>query len=206
MTMNVTRKTRVFGIVVLAVFTALVLPVKQGNVINANTTDLVTINQVTPIYVTFGAPEGRLADLKKYMARGTLQVTAQPQDSSEGTERGQLTFVDNAVDTATGSIKLKGTFGNADLKLWPGQFVNVALRLTTRPNALVVPSQVVQTGQDGQFLYVVRDDQTAEMRPVTVGPRVDQDMVIEKGLELGAVCKCAEPETADRDKIDQSVF
>jgi multidrug efflux system membrane fusion protein len=161
------------------------MPVKQGNVINANTTDLVTINQVTPIYVTFGAPEGRLADLKKYMARGTLQVTAQPQDSSEGTERGQLTFVDNAVDTATGSIKLKGTFGNADLKLWPGQFVNVALRLTTRSNALVVPSQVVQTGQDGQFLYVVRNDQTAEMRPVTVGPRVDQDMVIEKGLEPG---------------------
>ncbi len=161
------------------------MPVKEGNVVNANTTDLVTINQVTPIYVTFGAPEGRLADLKKYMARGTLQVTAQPQDNSEGTERGQLTFVDNAVDTATGSIKLKGTFGNADLKLWPGQFVNVALRLTTRPNALVVPSQVVQTGQDGQFLYVVRDDQTAEMRPVTVGPRVDQDIVIEKGLEPG---------------------
>jgi len=161
------------------------MPVKEGNVVNANTTDLVTINQVTPIYVTFGAPERRLADLKKYMAQGTLQVTAEPQDSSEGTERGQLTFVDNAVDTATGSIKLKGTFGNADLKLWPGQFVNVALRLTTRPNALVVPSQVVQTGQDGQFLYVVRDDQTAEMRPVTVGPRVDQDMVIEKGLEPG---------------------
>ena len=161
------------------------MPVKEGNVVNANTTDLVTINQVTPIYVTFGAPERRLADLKKYMAQGTLQVTAQPQDSSEGTERGQLTFVDNAVDTATGSIKLKGTFGNADLKLWPGQFVNVALRLTTRPNALVVPSQVVQTGQDGQFLYVVRDDQTTEMRPVTVGPRVDQDMVIEKGLEPG---------------------
>jgi multidrug efflux system membrane fusion protein len=159
------------------------IPVKQGNVVNANTTDLVTINQVMPIYVTFGAPEGRLADLKKYMAQETLHVTAEPQDSSEGTEHGQLTFVDNAVDATTGAIKLKGTFGNVDLKLWPGQFVNVALRLTTRPNVIVVPSQVVQTGQDGQFLYVVRDDQTAEMRPVTVGPRVDQDMVIEKGLE-----------------------
>jgi multidrug efflux system membrane fusion protein len=159
--------------------------VKQGNVVNANTTDLVTINQVTPIYVTFGAPEGRLADVKKYMAQGTLQVTAQPQDSSEGTERGHLTFVDNAVDTATGTIKLKGTFQNADLKLWPGQFVNVALRLTTRAHVLVVPSQVVQTNQDGQFLYVVQDDHTAEIRPVTVGPRVDQDMVIEKGLEPG---------------------
>jgi membrane fusion protein, multidrug efflux system len=159
--------------------------VKQGNVVNANTTELVTINQVMPIYVTFGAPEGRLADLKKYMAQGTLQMTAEPQDSGEGIARGQLTFVDNAVDTTTGAIKLKGTFGNADLKLWPGQFANVALRLTTRSNALVVPSQVVQTSQDGQFLYVVRDDQTAEMRPVTAGPRVDQDMVIEKGLEPG---------------------
>jgi membrane fusion protein, multidrug efflux system len=159
--------------------------VKQGNVVNANATDLVIINQVMPIYVTFGAPEGRLADLKKYMAQGTLQVSAEPQDGGEGPERGQLTFVDNAVDMTTGAIKLKGTFGNPDLNLWPGQFVNVALRLTTRANVTVVPSQVVQTGQDGQFLYVVRDDQTAEMRPVTVGARVDQDMVIEKGLEPG---------------------
>jgi multidrug efflux system membrane fusion protein len=119
------------------------------------------------------------------MAQGTLQVLAEPQDNSTGQEKGQLTFVDNTVDTATGTIKLKGTFVNSDLKLWPGQFVNVVLRLTTQPSALVVPNQVVQTGQDGQFVYVVREDQTAEMRPVTVGPRVDQDMVIEKGLEPG---------------------
>jgi multidrug efflux system membrane fusion protein len=161
------------------------LTVKQGNVVAASTTDLITINQVTPIYVTFGVPEARLADVKKYMAQGTLQVLAEPQDNSTGQEKGQLTFVDNTVDTATGTIKLKGTFVNSDLKLWPGQFVNVVLRLTTQPSALVVPNQVVQTGQDGQFVYVVREDQTAEMRPVTVGPRVDQDMVIEKGLEPG---------------------
>jgi membrane fusion protein, multidrug efflux system len=161
------------------------IAVKQGNVVNANTTDLVTINQVAPIYVTFGVPEARLGDVKKYMAQGTLQVTAEPQDESAGPERGQLTFVDNAVDTATGTIRLKGTFPNTNLVLWPGLFVNVILRLSTQSGALVVPNQVVQTGQDGQFVYIVREDQTAEMRPVTVGPRVDQDMVIEKGVEAG---------------------
>jgi multidrug efflux system membrane fusion protein len=159
------------------------LTVKQGNVVASNTMDLITINQVMPIYVTFAIPEARLGDVKKYMAQGALQVTAEPQDGSVGPEHGQLTFVDNTVDTATGTIKLKGTFANPDLKLWPGQFVNVTLRLTTQPQALVVPNQVVQTGQDGQFVYVVRDDETVEMRPVTVGPRVEQDMVIDKGLE-----------------------
>jgi multidrug efflux system membrane fusion protein len=161
------------------------IAVKQGNVVNANTTDLVIINQVVPIYVAFGVPEARLGDLKKYMAQGTLQVLAEPQDESAGPERGQLTFFDNAVDTATGTIRLKGTFPNTNLVLWPGLFVNVTLRLSTQPGALVVPNQVVQTGQDGQFVYVVREDQTAEMRPVTVGPRVDQDMVIEKGVQMG---------------------
>ena len=158
--------------------------VKQGNVVTANTSDLITINQVTPIYVTFVVPEARLGDVKKYMAQGPLQVTAEPQDGAGGPERGQLTFIDNIVDAAVGTIRVKGTFENADLKLWPGQFVNVMLRLTTQPNALVVPSHVVQTGQDGQFVYVVRDDQTAEIRPVTVGRRVDEDIVIEKGLKL----------------------
>jgi multidrug efflux system membrane fusion protein len=161
------------------------MTVKQGNVVTANTTDLITINQVVPIYVTFAVPEARLGDVKKYMALGTLQVAASPQDGSGGSERGQLTFVDNNVDIATGTIKLKGTFQNADLKLWPGQFVNVVLRLSTQSNALLVPNQVVQTSQDGQFVYLVREDHTVEMRFVTVGTRVDQDMVIEKGLTRG---------------------
>jgi len=158
---------------------------KAGNIVTAGTTDLATINQVEPIYVTFAVPEARLADVKKYMAQGTLQVTARAQDGSGDIETGELTFIDSSVDTSTGTIKLKGTFKNAGRKLWPGQFVNATLRLTTRPNAVVVPNQAVQTGQDGTYIYVVKPDQTVEVRPVTVGPRVDLDLVIDKGLEAG---------------------
>ncbi len=156
---------------------------KAGNIITAGTTDLATINQVEPIYVTFAVPEARLADVKKYMAQGSLQVTAHAQDGSGDTETGELTFIDNSVDTTTGTIKLKGTFKNTARKMWPGQFVNATLRLTTRPNAVVVPNQAVQTGQDGTYIYVVKPDQTVEVRPVTVGPRVDLDLVIDKGLD-----------------------
>jgi len=158
---------------------------KAGNIITAGTTDLATINQVEPIYATFSVPEARLADVKKYMALGTLQVSVHAQDGSGDTETGDLTFIDNSVDTSTGTIKLKGTFKNAGRKLWPGQFVNATLRLTTRPNAVVVPNQAVQTGQDGTYIYVVKQDQTVEVRPVTVGPRVDLDLVIDKGLDAG---------------------
>jgi multidrug efflux system membrane fusion protein len=158
---------------------------KAGNIITASATDLATINQVEPIYVTFAVPEKSLGDVKRYMAQGSLQVTARAQDGSGDAESGELTFIDNTVDTSTGTIKLKGTFRNAGRKLWPGQFVAVTLRLTTRPNAVVVPNQAVQTGQDGTYIYVVKEDQSVEVRPVTVGPRVDQDMVIDKGLEAG---------------------
>jgi multidrug efflux system membrane fusion protein len=96
-----------------------------------------------------------------------------------------LTFVDNAVDMTTGTIKLKGTFANADRKLWPGQFVRVIVRLANRADTLVVPTQALQTGQDGQFVFVVKEDMTVESRPVVVGSRVEQDVVIEKGLERG---------------------
>ena len=161
------------------------LTVKQGNVISANSSALIAITQVEPIYVTFSVPEGHLADIKRYMALGKLQVTALTQDGNSEVERGELTFVDNNVDVTTGTIKLKGTFRNSDHKLWPGQFVNVVLRLTTRPNALVLPNQAVQSGQDGTFVYVVKDDQSVEARPVVTGQRVDQELVIEKGLSLG---------------------
>ena len=159
--------------------------VKQGNVVNANTMDLMTINQVEPIYVTFAVPESQLRDVKKYMAVGKLPVTVAPQDDEAATEVGHLTFVDNSVDPATGTIKLKGTFPNKNHRLWPGQFVRVTLRLTTQVNALVVPNQAVQTGQDGEFVFVVKEDRTVESRPVTTSVRVDQDMVVSKGLELG---------------------
>jgi membrane fusion protein, multidrug efflux system len=159
--------------------------VKQGNVVTANTTDLVTIAEVQPIYVTFSVPEAQLGDIKKYMANGKLPVTATAQDDNTQRENGFLTFIDNTVDAATGTIKLKGTFPNTDRKLWPGEFVRVTLKLTTQNNALVVPNQAVQTGQDGQFVYVVKADKTVEMRPVVTGNRLDQELVINSGLTLG---------------------
>jgi membrane fusion protein, multidrug efflux system len=162
------------------------LMVKQGNVVKANDIDLVTINQLSPIYATFSVPEAELPDIKRYMAQGKVKVIATPEkDASGGFEQGVLTFVDNAVDMTTGTIRLKGTFTNQDRKLWPGQFVRVVVKLTERPDTLVVPTQALQTGQDGQFVFVVKQNMTVESRPVTVGPRVDQEVVIEKGLEPG---------------------
>jgi multidrug efflux system membrane fusion protein len=161
------------------------LTVKQGNIVSPNVMELMTIAEVHPIYVTFSVPESQLSDIKRYMAKGKLQVTAHPQDNAADSETGVLTFIDNTVDPTTGTIKLKGTFQNADNKLWPGEFVRVTLQLTTRPNAIVVPNQAVQTGQDGQFVYVVKQDRTVEMRPVVTGTRVDQDLVVDSGLKPG---------------------
>jgi len=162
------------------------LTVKQGNVVTANNMDLMTINQVEPIYVTFAVPENQLSGIKKYMAMGSLTVRARPQDAETGEEeRGALTFVDNSVDVTTGTIKLKGTFPNTDHKLWPGQFVRVILRLTTEKNAVVVPNEAIQTGQTGPFVYVVKEDKTVESRPVVTGSRVEQDMVVSEGLATG---------------------
>jgi membrane fusion protein, multidrug efflux system len=161
------------------------LTVKMGNIATANSQELVTINQVEPIYVTFAVPEAQLSAIKRYMAAGKLPVRVRPQDDASAEEVGNLTFVDNAVDMTTGTIKLKATFPNRDHKLWPGQFVRVTLRLTTRRNAVTVPNESVQTGQNGSFIYVVKPDRTVESRPITVGSRVDQDMVIESGIEAG---------------------
>ncbi len=163
------------------------LMVKQGNIVTANTSDLMTITEVQPIYVTFSVPESLLGDIKTYMARGKLAVVARVESDTTQSETGTLTFVDNSVDPTTGTIKLKGTFTNTDHKLWPGTFVRVTLRLTTRPNAVVVPNQAVQTGQDGQFVYVVTAEKTVEMRPVVTSTRVDQDLVIDRGLTPGEI-------------------
>ena len=161
------------------------LAVKQGNIVAANTMELMTIAEVHPIYVTFSVPEAQLGDIKKYMAMGKLPVTARSQDDTATTQTGVLTFIDNTVDSTTGTIKLKGTFQNPDNKLWPGEFVRVSLRLTMHPNAVVVPNEAVQTGQDGQFVYVVKTDRTVEMRPVVTSTRVDQDLVVDSGLMPG---------------------
>lgn len=161
------------------------LNIKQGNVIAPNGAELMTITQVEPIYVTFSVPEAQLSDIKKYMAEHTLPVSVRLQDETNTEETGSLTFIDNSVDTTTGTIKLKGTFQNKDRKLWPGQFVRVTLRLSTRPHAIVVPNQAIQTGQNGTFVYVVKPNRTVEVRYVTASLRVDQDMVVDQGLKVG---------------------
>jgi multidrug efflux system membrane fusion protein len=165
------------------------LMVKQGQVVKATDIDLVTINQLSPIYVTFSVPEAQLPDIKRYMAAGNVKVLATPErEGSANFTSGDLTFIDNAVDMTTGTIKLKGTFPNEDRKLWPGQFVRVVLRLSQRADTLVVPTQALQMGQDGQFVYLVKQvnqDLTVEARPVVVGARVDQEVIIEKGLNEG---------------------
>jgi len=161
------------------------LLVQQGNVAKANETILVTINQILPIRVTFSVPEQYLSDIRKYQAAGTLRVEAFPQDGIRTPATGSLSFFGNAVDPGTGTIQLKGTFANADRRLWPGQFVNVFLTLTTRLGAVVVPSQAIQTGQQGQYLFVVKPDLTVEARPVTTGQSLEGEAIVEKGLQAG---------------------
>jgi multidrug efflux system membrane fusion protein len=160
--------------------------VKPGNIVMANSMELCTINQIEPIYVTFGVPESQLPAIKEYMARGKLGVRAQPEDdTSAPSENGNLTFVDNNVDVTTGTITLKGTFPNTDRRLWPGQYVRVILRLTTQANATTVPNEAVMTGQNGSYLYVVKPDRSVDTRTVVAGARVGQDMVITSGLQPG---------------------
>ncbi len=160
------------------------LMVHQGNVVKANDIALVTINQIRPIYVTFSVPEQYLPDIKKYSAQGKLAVTARVPNEPQAAE-GSLSFVDNTVDAATGMIRLKGTFVNNDVRLWPGQFADVWLTLTIQKNAVVVPSAAVQTGQNGQFVFVVKQDNTAEMRPVTVDRIVESQTVVRGGVTAG---------------------
>lgn len=161
------------------------LNVKQGNLVTANTTELMTINQVQPIYVTFAVPEARLSEIKQRMAGGRIEVFVTGQDGDPAPERGVVTFVDNSVDITTGTIKVKATVSNAGRRLWPGQFVRITVRLSTRANAALVPNQAVQTGQEGAYVYVVKQDNTVESRPVVTSARVDQDLVVDRGLEPG---------------------
>ena len=163
------------------------LSVKVGNLVTANNTELMTIAQVEPVFVAFSVPAVHLGVIKQHLGRDPLTVTASPQDGDAQIAQGHLTFVDNAVDMTTDTIKLKATFDNPDRRLWPGQFARVTLRLATVPHAIVVPSQAVQTGQDGQYAFVVKPDNTVEQRPITTGQRVDQDTVVEKGLQPGEV-------------------
>lgn len=161
------------------------LMVQLGNVIKANPDNpIVSINKISPIYVTFTIPEQFLGEVRRYMAQHRLTVAATlPNDPNP--DLGTLTFIDNAVDNKTGTIKLKGSFDNKDHRLWPGQFVNVTLTLATQPNAITVPTQAVQTGQQGQFVFVIKDDNSAEMRPVNVTRNIGDQSVVASGIKPG---------------------
>jgi multidrug efflux system membrane fusion protein len=162
------------------------LLIHQGNVVKANDigNPMVVINRVHPIYVSFAVPERFLEQVKTERAKGPLTVEATPQGQSV-TARGTLSFVNNTVDTTTGTIQLKATFENTDNALWPGQFVTVTLTLRIEPNALVVPSQAVQAGQQGQYVFVIKPDATVESRPVVVAFASGPSTIIRQGVRAG---------------------
>ncbi|MBI3300605.1 MAG: efflux RND transporter periplasmic adaptor subunit [Deltaproteobacteria bacterium] len=176
------------------------LLVHKGNLVKANDTTplgpgpsgsssvsvpLVVINQMSPIYVAFSVPEQHLPEIRKHMGAEKLHVDAIISPDGEWPAQGELSFIDNAVDFTTGTIQLKATFPNHDRTPWPGQFVNVVLTLATQPNAIVVPSQAVQTGQAGQFVFVVQPDLAVEPRLVVVDREVGAETVVKEGLKPG---------------------
>ncbi len=158
--------------------------VHEGNLVRAqDAAPLVVINQVSPIYVSFSIPESRLAELKRYLALGTLAVEAQPPNEERASSHGHITFVDNNVDQTTGTIRIKATFTNEDRRLWPGQFVNVTVALTKDPTAVVVPTAAVQVGQQGQYAYVVKADKSVEYRPVVIERTAGLETIVKSGLK-----------------------
>src|SRR5258705_4933051 len=161
--------------------------VHQGNMIKANDVPaLVNINQVHPIYVTFTVPQQYLAEVKEYSRNGSLPVQTVIPGDQRGAITGKLSFIDNTVDAGTGTIKLKGVFANSDRRLWPGQFVDAYLTLKTQSNALVIPSQAIQNGQQGTFVYVIKDDSTVEARLITTSEtQLAGQLIVQKGLAAG---------------------
>ncbi|HXD17056.1 MAG TPA: efflux RND transporter periplasmic adaptor subunit [Vicinamibacterales bacterium] len=161
------------------------LIVHPGNLVRANdATPLVVINRIAPINVSFGIPEGQLPAFKRYLAERSLRVEANAPTESVPS-MGMITFIDNAVDPSTGTIKIKGSFPNGDRRLWPGQFVNVVVTLKTDPAAVVVPTAAIQAGQQGDFAFVVKPDQTVDLRNVTVDRTAGTESVIREGLTPG---------------------
>ncbi len=160
------------------------LKVDQGNIVNANDTEITTINQIQPVKVSFAIPEKDLPDIKKYMTDSRLKMQVFiPGDAQP--EAGELNFVDNFIDKATGTIILKGVFANTDKRLLPGQFVEVVLNLAYEDNAILVPSQSIEQAQEGQFVFVLKPDLTVEMRTVVTGRTFKNETVILKGLKPG---------------------
>jgi len=164
------------------------LLVHPGNMIKANDTQIPVINQIVPILVRFSVPEQELFRIKKAMSQGSLKTEAFVKGIDENySAEGKVVFIDNAVDLAKGTVKLKAQFPNKDKMLWPGQFVNVVLTLEVKKNAFVIPYRALQTGQKGQYVWVVKEDKTAQIREVTPGLRFGDEVIIEKGLSQGEI-------------------
>jgi multidrug efflux system membrane fusion protein len=162
------------------------IQIQQGNLVKANDTNpLVTVNQVVPIYASFSVPEQNISDIRKYQADGVLKVEAAFTNAAHAPVAGKLSFVDNTADMTTGTIKLKAEFPNTDKALWPGQFVNVVLTLYEQKDAVVAPSAAVQSGPSGPYVYVVKPDQTVEMRAIKIARADGDDTVVASGLQAG---------------------
>lgn len=160
--------------------------VDVGNVVQPNSAGLLLIQRLDPIYADFTVTEADLPEVQQELARGTLHAAVRvPSDPPNRGREGQLTFVDNTVQNATGTVNLRATIPNADHHFWPGQFVNVTLVLATVKNAVLIPNQATQISQQGPYVYVVKDDDTAELRIVTLGQRQGDDVVVTKGLAAG---------------------
>jgi membrane fusion protein, multidrug efflux system len=161
------------------------LLVHAGNLVKVSDVPLVVVNQIEPIFVSFGVPEQHLGDIRKNSGNRKLPVHVSLQNDPSRAVSGLLSVVDNAVDNTTGTIRLKATFDNHEHILWPGQFVNTDLAVDTLNNVTVVPAEAVQAGQQGQFIYVVKQDQAVERRNVTVGRTLDNRVIIDKGVAPG---------------------
>jgi len=159
--------------------------VKPGNVVQANTTELVTVHRLRPIHAAFPVPESRLPEVRARMAAGAIEVLARPEGDPGEPIPGRLVFLGNEVDRGTGTFLLKAAFDNQDGRLWPGQFVRVTATLGVRAKATVVPSAAVSEGQVGSYLFALKADDTADLRKVVTGPADDGVTVIESGVEPG---------------------
>jgi multidrug efflux system membrane fusion protein len=156
---------------------------KAGNLIKPADVPIVVINQVNPIYVNFAVPQQYWTDIKKNINEEELHVTATVPQDPEHPRRGTVIFADNAVDTTTGNLHIRASFANMDNQFLPGMFVNVQLRLSEQPNAKVVPAEAVTDGPNGKFVYVVKQDMTADMRPVVTSYTSGGESVIDSGLQ-----------------------
>jgi multidrug efflux system membrane fusion protein len=159
--------------------------VHKGNLIRQGEQALVVINQIQPAYVTFSVPEKYLTEINKYMNAGEIKAEAILPDDEQHPESGVLVFVDNSINSTTGTIRMKALYENREKRLWPGQFVNVVLTLYLQPDATVIPSRAIQTGQKGQYVFVIKSDLTVEIRTIAAGRSMNGETIVEKGIQSG---------------------